>query len=140
MRLLAKPQHLPVRIAVGVFVLNSGMTKLKADDQATAGLHGFATGAYPFLKKLKPQVFTRLLGASEVALGSALILPVVPSVIAGSGLAAFSGGLLGLYFKTPGMRRPGTPLPTQEGIPLAKDIWMAGAALTLIVDDLTSNC
>jgi uncharacterized membrane protein YphA (DoxX/SURF4 family) len=140
MRLLTKPQHLPARIAIGAFVLNSGVTKLKADDQAAAGVHGFATGTYPFLKRLRPKVFTRLLGASEVVLGSALVLPAVPSVIAGSGLAVFSGGLLGLYFKTPGMRRPGTPLPTQEGMSLAKDIWMTGAALTLIVDDLTGHC
>jgi len=33
---------------------------------------------------------------SEITLGSVLLLPVVPSVVAGAGLAAFSGGLLGL--------------------------------------------
>jgi hypothetical protein len=138
MRIPARAQHLPARIAVGVFILNSGVSKLQADDQAAEGMHQFASGAYPFLRKLKAGDFTRLLGVTEVALGSALMLPVVPSVIAGAGLAAFSSGLLGLYFRTPGMRKPGTPLPTQEGIPLAKDVWMAGLALSLIIDDLTS--
>ena len=38
---------------------------------------------------------------------------VVPSAVAGAGLAAFSGGLLGLYARTPGMRKEGTPIPTQ---------------------------
>jgi hypothetical protein len=138
MRLPAKAQHLPARIAVGVFILNSGVSKLQADDQAAEGMHQFASGAYPFLRKLRARDFTRLLAATEVTLGSALILPVVPSAIAGAGLAAFSSGLLGLYFRTPGMRRPGTPLPTQEGIPLAKDMWMTGIALSLIIDDLIS--
>jgi uncharacterized membrane protein YphA (DoxX/SURF4 family) len=137
MRLLVRPQHLPARIATGVFIINSGVSKLQANDEMAAGLHGFASGTYPFLRKLKAKNFTRLLGATEVALGSALVLPIVPSVAAGAGLAAFSGGLLGLYAKTPGMRRPGTPLPTQEGIALAKDIWMAGIGLSLVLDDLT---
>jgi uncharacterized membrane protein YphA (DoxX/SURF4 family) len=138
MRIFAKPQHLPARIAVGTFILNSGVTKLRADDQAAEGVHQFASGTYPFLRKLKGRDFARLLGGAEVALGTALVLPVVPSVIAGAGLAVFSGGLLGLYARTPGMRKPGTPLPTQEGIPLAKDIWMTGIALSLIIDDLTT--
>jgi uncharacterized membrane protein YphA (DoxX/SURF4 family) len=137
MRLLMRPQHLPARIATGVFIINSGVGKLQGNDEMAAGLHGFASGAYPFLHKLKAKNFTRLLGITEVALGSALVLPIVPSFIAGAGLAAFSGGLLGLYARTPGMRRPGTPLPTQEGIPLAKDIWMTGIGLSLVLDDLT---
>jgi hypothetical protein len=33
-----------------------------------------ATGAYPFLATMKPQDFTRLLGAGEIAVGSALLL------------------------------------------------------------------
>jgi hypothetical protein len=136
MRLLVKPQHLPARIAVGAFIINSGVGKLRAVDEMAAGVHGFASGTYPFLRKLKARDFTRLLGATEVALGSALVLPVVPSSIAGAGLAAFSGGLLGLYIKTPGMRRPGSLLPTQEGTAMAKDIWLAGIGISLAIDDL----
>jgi hypothetical protein len=138
MRLLEKPQHLPARIAVGAFIINSGVGKLRAVDEMAPGVHGFASGTYPFLRKLKAKDFTRLLGATEVALGSALLLPVVPSSIAGAGLAAFSGGLLGLYVRTPGMRRPGTLLPTQEGTAMAKDMWLAGIGLSLAIDDLTT--
>ena len=63
----------------------------------------------------------------------------MPSALAGAGLAAFSGGLLSLYAKTPGMRREGTPFPTEQGIALAKDSWMMGIALGLIIDDLTDR-
>jgi uncharacterized membrane protein YphA (DoxX/SURF4 family) len=134
-----KARQLAPRIAAGAFILNSGIGKLSADEATAATLHGFASGTYPFLNKLKPKDFARLLAVSEIALGAALLIPVVPAAVAGAGLTAFSGGLLGLYAKTPGMRKPGTPLPTQQGTALAKDIWMIGIGLGLIVDDLTSD-
>jgi hypothetical protein len=139
MALPVKLRHLPQRIATGAFILNSGIGKLNADEETAAQLHGFAVGTYPFLAKLKPQDFVKLLGGTEIALGAALLLPVVPSALAGAGLAAFSGGLLGLYARTPGMRKEGSPLPTQQGIPIAKDVWMLGIGLGLVIDYLTDR-
>jgi uncharacterized membrane protein YphA (DoxX/SURF4 family) len=139
MRLPVKARHLPQRIATGAFILNSGIGKLSADEETAAQIHGFASGAYPFLGKLKPKDFVRLLAVSEITLGSALLLPVIPSAVAGAGLAAFSGGLLGLYARTPGMHKENSPLPTQQGIPLAKDAWMMGIGLGLVIDDLTDR-
>ncbi len=139
MALPVKLRHLPQRAATGAFILNSGIGKWNADEETAAQLHGFATGAYPFLGKLKPQDFVKLLGVTEIALGAALLLPIVPSVLAGAALTAFSGGLLGLYARTPGLRKEGTPLPTQQGIPIAKDIWMLGIGLGLVIDQLTDG-
>ncbi len=139
MGLPVKLRHLPQRIATGAFILNAGIGKLNADEETAAQLHGFAVGTYPFLAKLKPQDFAKLLGGTEIALGAALLLPVVPTALAGAGLAAFSGGLLGLYVRTPGMRKEGSPLPTQQGIPLAKDVWMLGIGLGLVLDELTDS-
>jgi hypothetical protein len=134
-----KVRQLPPRLAAGAFILNSGVGKLSADEKTAAYLHGFAAGTYPFLHKLKPQDFVRLLAGAEITLGVALLLPVIPAALAGAGLAAFSGGLLGLYAGTPGMRKEGSPLPTQEGIALAKDVWLAGIGLGLLIDDLTDR-
>src|SRR5690348_12924734 len=92
-----KARHLPPRITTGAFILNSGISKLSADEATAAHLHGFAAGTYPFLKKVKPEDFTRALAVTEIALGAALLIPFVPAVIAGAGLTAFSSGLLGLY-------------------------------------------
>jgi hypothetical protein len=139
MRFTSKASHLPPRIAAGAFILNSGVGKWSADEETAAQLHGFAVGTYPFLAKLKPKDFVRLLAASEIALGAALLVPVIPSAVVGAGLTAFSGGLLGLYARTPGMRKDGTPFPTQQGIPIAKDVWMLGIGLGLVIDDLTSD-
>ena len=139
MRISVKARHLPPRIATGAFILNSGIGKLSADEAAATQLHGFAAGTYPFLKKLKPKDFVRLLAATEITLGTALLIPVIPAAVAGAGLAAFSGGLLGLYVRTPGMRKRGTPLPTEQGTALAKDVWMAGIGLGLMIDDLTDD-
>jgi hypothetical protein len=139
MRISIKARHLPPRLATGAFILNSGIGKLSADEATAAQLHGFASGTYPFLKKLRPKDFVRLLAATEITLGTALVIPVVPAALAGAGLAAFAGGLLGLYARTPGMRKEGSPLPTVEGTALAKDVWMVGIGLGLMIDDLTEG-
>jgi hypothetical protein len=47
------PRQLPSPIAAGAFILNSGISKLSADEATVAQLHGFAAGAYPFLAKIK---------------------------------------------------------------------------------------
>jgi hypothetical protein len=139
MRISVKARHLPPRIAAGAFILNAGIGKLSADEKTAARLHGMAAGTYPFLNKLKPADFARLLAVTEIALGTALLLPVIPPAVAGAGLAAFSGGLLGLYARTPGMRKEHSPFPSPQGTPLAKDVWMAGIGLGLVIDELTDR-
>jgi hypothetical protein len=59
--------------------------------------------------------------------------------VAGAALTAFSGGLIGLYLRTPGMRREGSLRPTQPGVPLAKDAWLVGIGLGLMADGLTDR-
>lgn len=41
-----------------------------------------AVGTYPFLARMSPKDFTRLLAATEIAFGSALLLPVIPAGLA----------------------------------------------------------
>ena len=120
------------RISAGAFILNSGLGKRGADEQAAAGLHGFAAGTYPFLKNLQPQQFASLLSTTEIVIGAALLTPVVPTAVAGLALTVFSGGLLGLYLRTPGMRKPGSLAPTEQGLAIAKDIWLLGIGIGLL--------
>ncbi|WP_121745559.1 hypothetical protein [Streptomyces sp. E2N166] len=137
MRLPIEPRHVAPRLATGAFMLNSGLSKRAADEQTAAMLHGMAKNTYPFLGRLRPATFARLLCAGETALGAALLLPVVPTVVAGAGLTAFSAGLVGLYLRTPGMREEGSLRPTQEGTALAKDTWLLGIGVGFVVDGLT---
>ena len=120
------------RISAGAFILNSGLGKRGADEGTAAGLHGFASGTYPFLKSVDPATFVRVLSYSEIAVGAALLTPFVPTAVAGAALTAFSGGLLGLYLNTPGMRKPGSLAPTQEGLSVAKDVWLLGIGIGLL--------
>jgi hypothetical protein len=120
------------RISAGAFILNSGLGKRGADEQAAAGMHGFAAGTYPFLKGLEPRQFARFLSTSEIAIGAVLLTPVVPTAVAGAALTVFSAGLLGLYVRTPGMRKPGSLAPTEQGLPIAKDIWLLGIGIGLL--------
>jgi uncharacterized membrane protein YphA (DoxX/SURF4 family) len=139
MRISKIARQLPSRVAVGAFILNSGLGKWGADEEHAAGIHGMAVGSYPFLGKLPAAQFARLLSIAEISLGAALLIPVVPGVVAGAGLTAFSGGLLGLYLRTEGMHEPGSVKPTPQGIGLAKDVWMLGVGLSLLVDDLVDR-
>jgi uncharacterized membrane protein YphA (DoxX/SURF4 family) len=132
-------RQLPMRLTAGAYILNSGVGKWQADEQTAVELHGFAATAYPFVKKMDAPTFVKVLAGTEIALGAALVLPVVPALVAGMGLTAFSAGLLGLYVRVPGMRQRRSLRPTQQGVPLAKDVWLLGIGTGLVVDDLTSR-
>ena len=124
------------RISAGAFILNSGLGKRGADAEAAAGIHGFAAGTYPFLKSVPPEQFAKGLATSEIALGALLLTPFVPTFVAGAALTGFSGGLLGLYLKTPGMRKPGSLAPTEQGLSIAKDSWLLGIGIGLMTRGL----
>jgi hypothetical protein len=68
-----------------------------------------------------------------------VLLPFVPAGVAGAALTVFSAGLIGLYLRTPGMRREGSLRPTEQGIPLAKDVWLAAIGASLTIDDLVNR-
>jgi hypothetical protein len=127
------------RVATGAFILNSGLGKRNVDAEHAAGLHGMASGTYPFLGKMEPQQFAKLLAAGEITLGAALLAPVVPTALAGAALTAFAGGLLGMYLKTPGMHKEGSLAPTQQGTGIAKDVWMLGIGLGFVADALANR-
>jgi hypothetical protein len=120
------------RISAGAFILNSGLSKRKVPAEAAAGMHGFAAGTYPFLKSVPPEQFVKQLSTAEIAVGGALLTPFVPTTVAGALLTGFSGGLLGLYLRTPGMRKEGSLAPTEQGLALAKDSWLVGIGIGLL--------
>lgn len=136
MNVRKKVRQLPLRLAAGSYMLNSGLSKWNADEVTAKQLQAFASGSYPLLAKLDPQLFVKALSVTEMAVGAAVFLPFVPSLVAGTALTAFSGGLLGLYLRTPGMREEGSLRPTQQGIPLSKDVWLAGIGVSLVLDGL----
>jgi hypothetical protein len=131
-----RTSRIPLRAITGAFILNSGLTKWRAGQEAAEGVHGFATAAYPELKRFRPEQFNKLLAGAEIALGAALLAPVVPAAVAGAGLTAFSGGLLGLYFKVPGLKQQGSLKPTEDGMAIAKDSWLLGIGVSLLVSGL----
>jgi hypothetical protein len=139
MKVRVEPWHLPPRVLTGLYFLNSGLSKAGADEATAAQLHGFATGTYPFLGKLDARRFTRLLSVAETAIGVALVVPVVPAGVAGAALTAFALATLGLYLRTPGLRKEGSLRPTQQGIAISKDIWMVGIGLSLVIDEIAER-
>ncbi|MFB4265495.1 hypothetical protein [Nonomuraea sp. GTA35] len=136
MKIFTRAHQLPPRLAAAAVILNSGLDLIEADEQRAASTHGMAAGAYPFLRRMDPALFTRLLARSEVALGAALLVPFVPSLLAGAALTGFAAGLIGLYLRTPGMRHEGSVRPSQQGIGVVKDVWLLGIGLGLVVEEL----
>ena len=132
--------HLPVRLATGAYILSSGINKWTSqDEEMHKGVHSMATTAYPQLDSVEPKTFTKALAGAEMALGTALLTPFISPAMAGAALSAFSGGLVGLYMRTPSMREAGSIRPSQNGTAVAKDIWMLGIGTALLVDAATSR-
>ncbi|HEY3088580.1 MAG TPA: hypothetical protein VGJ59_11015 [Jatrophihabitantaceae bacterium] len=134
MSLSAKLRRAPLRLAAGAYILNTGITKLNVDDETAKSLHGMASGTYPILGKLQPKAFARTLAIGEIAVGATLLLPIIPPFIAGAALFGYSGGLLNMYWRTPGMHHEGSLRPTPQGTPISKDVWMLGIGLALMTD------
>jgi len=51
--------QLPLRLAAGSYLVNSGLSKWGADDVTAKHVQGFASGAYPLLAKLDARLFSR---------------------------------------------------------------------------------
>lgn len=129
-----KLSHLPLRLASGAFILNSGIGKLSADEGTAQWLQASAAHAIPRLEDMPADQFCKLLAAGEITLGSTLLAPFIPSRLAGLGLAAFSGCLVLMYLRTPEATEADGIRPSASGTVLAKDSWLAAIALALLID------
>jgi hypothetical protein len=139
MTLLAKARRAPLRLATGAFIFNSGVDHFKADDETAVQVHELAARTYPFLGKIDPKPFTKALAASELVVGGLLLVPIVPLWLAGLALTGFAGGLVGLYARTPGLRRERSVFPTQQGLGFAKDTWLAAIGVSLLADGVLTG-
>jgi hypothetical protein len=127
--------HVPIRLAAGAYILNSGLSKQDVDDEHAAPLQGMAATAFPALADMPAQQFVSVLATAETALGAALLaVPVVPPLLAGLGLLGFAAGLNRVYLKAPGLRQDGSLKPTQQGISIAKDSWLTAIGAALVLD------
>jgi uncharacterized membrane protein YphA (DoxX/SURF4 family) len=131
-------RDIPTRAATGAYILHSGLEKLNGGEERAKGMHAMASGAFPILSKVPPAKFLKALAVSEIGIGAALLVPVVPNKIAGAALTAFSGSLLAMYLRTPALHKQGSVWPTQAGIGISKDVWMLGIGFGLLIDDAGS--
>lgn len=131
---MRKMSHIPLRLTTGAFILNAGYGKRNLDKDSAAALQAMAARAIPPVRRIKPETFGKMLSYSEMALGAALLAPFLPSRLVGVGLGIFSGSLLTMYRRTPGMTEADGIRPSQKGTALAKDVWMFGIAVALVLD------
>ncbi|GHD84929.1 MULTISPECIES: hypothetical protein [Kocuria] len=117
----------------GAFLLQSGYGKLGMDAESAEGLKQFASTGVPQFADWDSQTFTKFIAGTELALGTALLTPFVSKRLAGAGLLAFSAGLLSMYFRNSDMTQEDGIRPSEQGLTLSKDAFLAaiGAALVL---------
>ena len=127
-----------LRAVPGAFILNSGIGKLGMDAETAESMQGMAAQGVPPLGKLTPEQFAKFLSYGEIAVGAALLLPFVPTRLAGLALAGFSGSMVSMYLRTPGMTEPDGVRPTQDGTAIAKDTWMLAIAGALLLNQSDS--
>jgi hypothetical protein len=124
----------PLRLAFGAFFLHTALDKRGLDERGAEGLHAFAASAYPQLRSVAPRTFVHGMTVAESAIATSLLVPVVPATVGAAGLTAFGAGLVGTYWRAPGLRAPGSVRPTPAGLGVAKDSWMVAAGLALLLD------
>ena len=127
-------RNLPPRLVTGVYILHTGWEKCHGDAERAKGIHGMAAGAYPIFRAVPPRLFLKALGATEMALGAALLTPFVPRRLAGGALTAFAGGLVAMYLRTPALHEPGSVWPTRAGTAVSKDSWLLAIGVGLLLD------
>ena len=121
-----------LRAVPGAFILNSGIGKLGLDEESAAGLQQMAANGVPFVEEMTPAQFGKFLSYGEIAVGAALLLPFVPTRIAGAALTTFSAGLVANYFSIDSMTQDDGIRPSEDGTAVAKDTWLAAIGLALM--------
>lgn len=132
-------REIPTRLATGAYILHSGLEKRRGTPELAQGMHGMASGAYPFVSGMEPTAFLRRLSVGEMTVGCLLLAPFVPTAVAGAALTGFSGALVTMYLRTPALRKPGSIWPSQQGVAISKDAWMLGIGIGLLADALADR-
>jgi uncharacterized membrane protein YphA (DoxX/SURF4 family) len=120
-----------MRGVTGAWILNSGINKTSMDEGTSNFVKGMAASGIPALANLTDAQFKKFISAGEITVGSALLLPFVSNKVAGVALGTFAAGLLTMYFRNESMTQEDGIRPSQDGTPLAKDMWLAAIAAGL---------
>lgn len=122
-----------LRALPGAFILNSGIGKLGMDEETAKGLQSMAANGVPIVEKMSPAQFGKFMSYGEIAVGASLLLPFVPTRIAGAALTTFASGLVANYFSIDSMTEDDGIRPSEDGIPVAKDTWLVAIGIALML-------
>jgi hypothetical protein len=125
--------QIPLRLVSGVYIVGSASATPTTRRRSTCSSP--PAGAYPFLADIDPPAFARVAVVLRGTARATLLVPRAAARAAGTGRLAFGVGLVGLCARRPGMRRPGSPSPIQQGLALSKDSWLAATGAALVLGD-----
>src|SRR5690625_6746337 len=92
-----------------------------------------AANGVPMVENMTPAQFGKFLSYGEIAVGSALLLPFVPTRIAGAALTSFAAGLVSNYFSIDSMTKYDGFRPSVDGSAVANDTMLASFGLDLVL-------
>lgn len=131
-----KPRDFPGRIVTGTYILHEGLGKWNADDERAVRLHARASAAFPLFRPMAPRRFVKLLSVAEITTGSLLLIPLVPTALAGLVLTGFAGGLVSMYLRSPDLHQADSVWPTSNGVAVSKDSWLLAMGVGMLVDSV----
>ncbi|MDO4253832.1 MAG: hypothetical protein Q4C81_01600 [Kocuria sp.] len=116
----------------GAYLLQSGLGKKDAPVEVYDHLKTMAATGIPQFKEWDSKTFGQFLWLSEVGISGLLLTPFVSKRLAGLALTVFSAGMLTMYFNNDEMTQEDGLRPSQEGLSLSKDVWLAAIGLALV--------
>lgn len=81
---------------------------------------------------MDPGTFGKFVSGSELGIGAALLSPFVSNRLVGLALGGFTAGLLSMYFRNPAMTQEDGIRPSEAGLGLSKDGFLAAIAAALV--------
>ena len=98
------------------------------------------TLGFVFASSAQAQVmFDRSWGAKAGVSVSSADVTDIGGTLDKSNQTGFAGGLVGLYARTPGLRRERSVFPTPQGLGYAKDAWLLAIGVSLTADGLLAR-
>jgi hypothetical protein len=128
--------NFPERFAAGIMLLNAGVGKVQGKQGDAGELHAAAVASFPAIDGIPPEQLSKILGASEMALGGALLLPFFGDGLAGAALTTFAAAMVSIDVRDPGLGREGGLLSRYKSGAIARDVWLLGIGLGLAADAL----
>ena len=134
-----KLRNVPTRLATGAYILHAGWGKWHGNEEQAAGAQGMASGAFPMFNTMNATDFLKMLSVGEMAVGAALLAPVVPPRDRRGSVDRLRGSAGDHVPAHRQLAQARQHLADSARHRVSKDVWMLAIGLGLILDEIRSR-